>query len=422
MFRLRDKDEQGLQLVVIFLGKGTKGPGIETKFHMLPREDPTCDSFFPQLQLDSDMSSSTTLDQACLWYQSCCNSHPTCNREAQLYPRWMPSRLLDIGNQGEPCWRLIVVSQDRVKPAPYATLSYRWGVNGALKLLRSTLSHFLRGQQQIFDLPKTFQDAIVIVRRLSIQYLWIDALCIMQDANEDKAFEIPQMRLIYSSAACNLAASASDDPYGGLFQVRDTTAIAPGLIKAPSMAMHDKPHYIVDTRYRDRQILSGPLHRRGWVFQERFLSVRVLYFGQSQMFWECLSEFKCEGFPQGMPQTQSAKSLEPLWEMREARSLCRPSSQDSPQKDQAMSIPALRLWNSLVREYSNCALTFPGDKLPAFAGIVDLFREATGDQYLAGLWRSNLLHLLDWWVDQPCARLSTEYRAPSWSWASLDGP
>ncbi|KAI0859719.1 heterokaryon incompatibility protein-domain-containing protein [Xylaria cubensis] len=424
MYRIRSKgDLQDLQVVVIFLGRRTR---VETKFQLLPTSDPTSIRFFPHLQLDADTSSSTTLDLALHWYQSCCSSHPLCSRQSQRCPGWLPRRLLDIGSQGETCWRLVVASQDGIAPAPYATLSYRWGIpDRSLRLLRSTLDDFRGGQQRISDLPRTFQDAIVVAWRLSIRYLWIDALCIVQDVHEDKAREIPQMRSIYSNAACNLAASASSDPYGGLFRARDTTAVAPGLVAAPSGALRDETHHVVDMSYRDRQILDGPLHKRGWVFQERFLSTRVLYFGQSQIFWECLSELKCEGFPHGMPQSfRSAKNLESLWEMGDAR---RPSSpQNGPAndlpEDQAMSTPALRLWNSLVREYSNCALTLPDDRLSAFSGVAELFREITGDQYLAGLWRSNLLHLLDWWVDQPRSRSSEKYRAPSWSWASVDGP
>ncbi|KAJ3562781.1 hypothetical protein NPX13_g8437 [Xylaria arbuscula] len=138
------------------------------------------------------------------------------------------------------------------------------------------------------------------------------------------------------------------------------------------------------------------------------------------------------GTPAVDPRTlfRSTKNLEPLWEMDGARqassSSLSLSSQDDPLNslpgDQSMSVPALRLWNNLVREYSNCALTFANDKLLAFSGIADLFRQITGDQYIAGLWRSNLLHLLDWWVDQPRCRASEDYRAPSWSWASVGGP
>ncbi|KAH7308975.1 heterokaryon incompatibility protein-domain-containing protein [Stachybotrys elegans] len=411
MYLLRAKGDLNLQLVVIFLGEDAR---IETKFRLFPTGEPKSERFFPPLQLDVDMSSPASLNMVEHWYRSCCSSHTLCNRQArQLREGWLPSRLLYIGSNGDACWRLIVVSQDLSDSAPYVTLSYRWGPNQSVKLLRSTLQDFRLGQQRILDLPQTFQDAIDVTRRLSIRYLWIDALCIVQDASEDKDYEIPQMRKIYSNAMCNLAASASDDPHGGLFRTRDKASVAPGLVAAPSGAVRSETHRIVDMTYRDRQILSGPLHGRGWVFQERFLSTRVIYFGQFQMFWECLSDVKCEGFPEGMPQSQSTKSLEPLWDM---------SRVNTPTRNQAMTIPALRLWNSLVREYSNCALTFPDDRLQAFAGIADLFREATGDEYLSGLWRSNLLHLLDWWVDQPRTRVSSKYRAPSWSWASLDGP
>ncbi|KAI1270860.1 heterokaryon incompatibility protein-domain-containing protein [Xylaria sp. FL0933] len=390
------RDLRVLQIAVIFLAGRNM---IETKLQLLPTSDPTSIRFFPHLQLDADTSSSTTLDLAVHWYQSCCGSHPICIRQSQRCPRWLPRRLLDIGSQGETCWRLVLASQDGIAPAPYATLSYRWGPpDRAFRLLRSTLDDFRGGQQRISDLPRTFQDAIVVARRLSIRYLWIDALCIVQDAYEDKAREIPQMRSIYSNAACNLAASASEGPHDGLFRARDTAAVAPGLVKA-----HDEMHHVVDMSYRDRQILSGPLHRRGWVFQERLLSTRVLYFGQSQIFWECLLELKCEGFPQGMPQSfRTAKDLEPLWQMcntRRSSSSPQNGPGNGPPGDRAISMPALRLWNSLIREYSNCALT-----------------------YLAGLWRSNLLHLLDWWVQKPRSRASEEHRAPSWSWVSVDGP
>ena len=87
-----------------------------------------------------------------------------------------------------------------------------------------------------------------------------------------------------------------------------------------------------------------------------------------------------------------------------------------------MPIHLLRLWSKLVREYSHCTLTKADDKLPAFAGIANLFKDITRDVYLTGMWRSSLLEQLSWWVDQPHTKISTTYRAPSWSWASLDGP
>ncbi|KAK0707787.1 heterokaryon incompatibility protein-domain-containing protein, partial [Lasiosphaeris hirsuta] len=364
--------------------------------------------------LQSETSSSTTLDLAFHWYQSCNTSHRLCNRMRSQKKSWMPSRLLDISSESENQWKLVVVSADNITPAPYFTLSYRWGSNQSLMLRRSTLCDFRRGQQ-ISRLPQTFQDAVVIARRFSVRYLWIDALCIMQDCREDWEREIPAMQHIYSNSVCNLAASASENPNGGLFRTRDTTAIVPGVVAAPSAASTDKNHHIFDDSYWNRQISNGPLHRRGWVFQERLLSSRVLYFGKSQIFWECFTELKCEGFPQGILEHHSVKNLNPLWDLQE-------SGQQEGQESDKMPIHLLRLWNNLVRDYSNCALTRADDKLPAFVGIANLFGEVTGDVYLAGMWRSSLLEQLNWWVDQPRCRISTTYRAPSWSWASLDGP
>jgi hypothetical protein len=94
-----------------------------------------------------------------------------------------------------------------------------------------------------------------------------------------------------------------------------------------------------------------------------------------------------------------------------------------------------------VEEYSKRKLTKGFDKLPALSGLANRIAEKTGDTYLAGLWKSNLLSELNWGVkafepthscndpahdaSMPPARKSavkypTEYRAPSWSWASVD--
>jgi hypothetical protein len=87
------------------------------------------------------------------------------------------------------------------------------------------------------------------------------------------------------------------------------------------------------------------------------------------------------------------------------------------------------IWSAIVREYSRSALTFPGDKMVAISGIAKHLRSAMKDEYVAGMWRSHLEHWLLWWVKGPrstegaawpSSRPST-YRAPTWSWASVDG-
>jgi hypothetical protein len=76
----------------------------------------------------------------------------------------------------------------------------------------------------------------------------------------------------------------------------------------------------------------------------------------------------------------------------------------------------------VVRLFTGADLTFARDKLPALSGIARRIHGQKGGQYLAGLWRDERIEAqLCWRVDEPKIR-PTEWRAPSWSWASVDGP
>ena len=91
----------------------------------------------------------------------------------------------------------------------------------------------------------------------------------------------------------------------------------------------------------------------------------------------------------------------------------------------------LDVWSEIVRVYTMCNLTKPGDKLIACAGLAKRIAAVSKDEYLAGLWRHHLEYQLLWEVAAnpfPRRRQIGDtsrppgYRAPSWSWASLDGP
>lgn len=171
-----------------------------------------------------------------------------------------------------------------------------------------------------------------------------------------------------------------------------------------------KDYWIYDKFYIDRQVYEGPLHRRGWVFQERLLAPGVIHFAEHQVFWECFTTQRCEIFPLGLPYDIPIKNFDILWDQQELESAL-------PLK---MSWRAFALWNDLIEEYTKCQLTRQSDKLVAFSGLAKVFEKATGDEYVAGWWKSRLAEQLDWRVYHPVARSDT-YRAPSWSWASIDG-
>lgn len=366
--------------------------------------------------MESITSSVTTLALIREWLNICRSTHLSCQRLSSLDENQFPTRLVDVGYDGNTKWFLRTMREDiaPLTPRSYLTLSYRWGSGNNFTLLSTNVAQFHQGAL-ICDLPQLFRDVIVVARTLHIRYIWIDALCIIQDSIEDWEAEASKMRHVYVNSACNIAASTSRNPGESMFRPREPEIILPRVVLSSLSSKNVTPHYIFEKGYWDRQIFHGPLHNRGWVFQERFLAPRVLYFGKDQVLWECLSEHKCEGFPCGIPIHYSDKNMDALLDSTSRDVL------DVHQPKQ-MSLHLFNLWNDLVKQYTQCELTRPSDKLFAIAGIAKLFSEITGDKYVAGWWKSRLLESLDWRVVEPRVRLSVSYRAPSWSWASIDGP
>lgn len=317
----------------------------------------------------------------------------------------MPTRLLDIGIDGDHLWKLHITAETPIISHNYITLSYRWGTSQALTLTGTNIEELRRGKP-IGELPLTFRDAVTVARRLSIRYLWIDSLCIVQDSPEDWATESVMMRHVYANSACNISAAASLDPHGGLFRERKLVDVQPGVLR-----LNKRWYSISDEPYWERWVSHTPLHRRGWVFQERLLAPRILHFTEKQIFWECFTEKKCEAYPFPRIAYTFHKNIDPLIMAASSR-----HPWGSLNDSQFM------MWTDLVSEYSQCAVTEPADKLVAFEGVANLFQEFTGDEYLAGLWRSRLCECLGWGArDDTKNRRPTHYRAPSWSWASIDG-
>jgi len=108
------------------------------------------------------------------------------------------------------------------------------------------------------------------------------------------------MHEVYSDSSCNIAASASDSPDGGLFRSRTAKDALLGYIKIDLPGGSAKKFEVWDQSHIYR-LTQGPLTGRGWVFQERVLSSRVLRFYRSQVVRECFQMHKCEMFPKWSP-------------------------------------------------------------------------------------------------------------------------
>jgi len=149
-----------------------------------------------------------------------------------------------------------------------------------------------------------------------------------------------------------------------------------------------------------------PLLNRAWAFQERLLSPRVLHFGRSELIFECVEPPRCE--------CADIRNTFHWFFLVEG------SKRQLAFKDPHTQTPA-ELWRHMIRQHSHLQLTFPGDKLVTLAGLAKRLA-GPDDQYLAGLWRNSLVGDLHWRITYPQdVRSRPEWRAPSWSWASVEG-
>jgi hypothetical protein len=201
----------------------------------------------------------------------------------------MPARLLDVGMQDSRFIRLHETNATTVR-LPYATLSHCWGKIEIKRLLQGNIKECRKGIE-IDVLPKTFQDAITITRKLGIRHLWIDSLCIVQDSAEDWAEQSSVMGKVYQNGYCNIAATGAHDGRAGCFLERDPKLAQKCRVKLElNLRKFKLRHGLYDLVPRslwDVGLYVAPLNRRAWVAQERIMAPRILHFSSNQLFWEC---------------------------------------------------------------------------------------------------------------------------------------
>ncbi|KAI1095294.1 HET-domain-containing protein [Rostrohypoxylon terebratum] len=390
---------------------------------LLPKID--CGSTL-NFNLSNSTDSPETWSIICNWMGTCSSSHEHCKRNTHTND-YKPTRLLEANFQSHSrhghTFR-IVHGHQCPKISPYVTLSYRWGnkpLSDTLRLLKET-SDWLCTPNPIKTLPKTFKDAMYIAHRFGIKYIWIDRLCIYQDSPEDWRKEAGTMQDVYRNASFCISALSAEDDEGGCFYTRNPRLVAPtpiNLNKTDITLRADLEDSAWCTSFQDE-----PLLERGWVLQERLMSPRTLYFGKNQVFWECAELHACETHPAGFgtPSYEQGGSASPiLWKQLIATPTTQPTASDS-----VMQI--FSSWSAAMTVYSSTRLTEPSDKLVAVSGLAKDIRRSLQSRgfdkhrYLAGLWEHVLVETLAWYVriGVPASR-TTKYRAPSWSWASLDG-
>ncbi|KAH7342629.1 heterokaryon incompatibility protein-domain-containing protein [Rhexocercosporidium sp. MPI-PUGE-AT-0058] len=332
------------------------------------------------------------------WLLRCLKSHKQCNP-----------------NQGEAFLtkRLIVLDKlNLIETHPnqrvsYCTLSYRW-MEFAVVLRQDNLSNFQHAIPAK-ELSQTIQHAMAVARDLGFKYMWVDALCIVQDMAEDWQDQAAEMDKIYHFSSLTIAMVDSDKDWQ-----RDYHRFRPKS-KADRKQNLWRP--------------GGELDTRGWTLQESVLPRRTLSIMRSGIYWTCTRWNCSENYPAGIPDDKE-------WRWREATVKSTTNMRSNIHEvnfpdlqgwatQSAQSISGYELWHRLVEDYTCRDLTVLSDKLTAIEGIAKFLAPfLDNDKCFAGVWRRNFQQDLLWiskgykGIVDP-ASLAVLNAFPSWSWGSV---
>ena len=234
------------------------------------------------------------------WLSDFLHSHLAC-RELDS-SEWYPTRLLDVDSTASGDLIKLVLTVEGVSASRFNTLSHCWGTAEFLQLDQSTSTELEKGVH-IDILPQAFKDAIHVSRRMGVQYLWIDSLCIRQDDPSDWMRESQVMHKVYSSAFCNISAIACTSSTQSLFRGRRPDTLRRIRIGIPSSSTKTPAgqYDLFKLGYYNEQLHDAPLNTRAWVLQERLLAKRVLHFTEHEVMWECATLTASESWPEGIP-------------------------------------------------------------------------------------------------------------------------
>lgn len=368
--------------------------------------------------LQSKVNSAEAYSQVFQWLATC-KEHIDCGGVSLSAN--LPSRVIEVApadSLGVPRLR----STTGLKSS-YLALSYCWGSKQSYILTKNSIEGLMSGLNVEF-LPRTILDAIEVTKTLGFEYLWVDALCIMQDSAEaaerhDMSQELATMDQVYQNAVMTIVAACVPSVADGF--LKDRPGSGQSCFDIPCRL--DLEHFFVahiqeHMMYDDK---SEPINARAWTFQEQLLSPRLLIYASHTLQWQCRTLTCNLGGSYHAPSSSAVPRLPPMQTLL----LDRPGRErEHCQRSPDFPHLILQHWLRIVTQYSYRKSSLSSDKLPALSALALSYSPIFGPEYFAGIWATSAVQQLCWCA--PDSRLfftrPPRYRAPSWSWVALDGP
>ena len=438
-----NKDQPSLEYDICKLNKEPSGdgPGVFKGKYPEPHPDPHIGplletygvdlKYLPRI-VNSDPLSEATVGLVKDWLLRC-RDHSTCKEQKS---RPLPTRVIDVRTEDPK-----IIESERLVGS-YVALSHCWGsTEDTFSTTTRNITERKTLGLKLSQLPLNFRDAISFTRRLGYEYLWIDSLCIIQQDKQDWGHEAGRMAGYYDSATVTLAIADAIDCHVGFLGFRRHHY-------SPPIPGEDGELYVLrQTLPGDDDLdLNSCIDKRAWTLQERILSPRVIHFTQGQVVWHCRTARWAEGYIQDR---RSLFAWQCSWSYHIGRyidQIERAAVNPTRNIENIERTRAAQTWYCCVSEFSTRRLTRASDKLAAIAGLAGALSRSQLGQYMAGLWEHDLFRGLAWnrlepagWsetqntqyqITRKAARTLTareyeppsEYRAPSWSWAAVNGP
>jgi hypothetical protein len=386
-------------------------------------------------EMHRDPASESSLRIAASWLANCFQNHARCSPTVPGY-QILPRRLLNVGDENKDPF--LVEPAANSHPGRWVALSYCWGGEPSMRLTKENIGRLKQGIA-LNRLDATIQDAILVTRALGITYLWIDALCILQDHDSrDWNEQSSKMTAIYGGSTLTIVAANSSSVMQGFLKERKLQYIPLGWVRQtardgqPLRNSDQQRLHISPSWNPEDDKITGPWTTRGWTMQEGLLPNRLLFYTSSQMIWKCCTMLEYERGCKQAPLTEIIDGLidaggQDIWNFDNFSKL-----KAFPWYLQSIPETLLpekyRLWYALVENYTPRRFKHIQDRLVAISGLAKIFGDLIqDDEYVAGLWRRDMTRGLSWHVSGAKLIPSKTTQSfsipadtfPSWTWASV---